>query len=163
MASIAEVRLRREKVKKLLFRGHRSQLQIAVELKVSPRTIASDVKAVLPEIEKEIDKMEKEVRPILRDFFKQTEGLLDAAWSAHDRADNSNARIGALRVIHDLLFNKVKMLQSLGKIREVAAAQREPMEIVLKYKHPYAEVEKSGDKTRVRTVGPAKKVSRKPK
>lgn len=130
MAKIAEVKLRREKVKKLLLRGHRSYAEMALQLKVSLRTVSCDVKAVLPEIEKEIEKMSRDVETVLKDFLKQMEGAFDAAWAAHDRAgDNTNAKIKALRIIRDILCDKVKIMQSLGIIRELAPAQREPIKV----------------------------------
>jgi len=49
--------------------------------------------------------------------------VIPNAWAEYHRADNSNARIGALRVVMDATMKLIDVLQSLGKLEKIAEAR----------------------------------------
>lgn len=119
--------IRRAALKKLLMRGYHSQEDYSKILNVSISTIKRDIAVVESELEEELKK--ENISALLKDFSLQNQGAYEEAWETYKKSKHPNARIGALRLIHEFQQDKIKILQSIGIIREVAPAERKSIEI----------------------------------
>lgn len=128
-----------------MMRGYHTQEELAASLKVHRGTVARDLIVIRKQLKKELDKQKFE--DILRDFLMQIQGTYEEAWRTYAKA-TSPIKVRALRLIHDIQANKIKVLQSLGVVRELAPALREPFEVRLKYEHPYTKKRKKRKKAK---------------
>lgn len=122
-----KVLIRRAELKKLLMRGYHSQEEYSKLLNVSVSTIKKDLDIVQNELFEGLNK--ENIEKILNDFKLQNQGAYEEAWETYKKSKHPNARVGALRLIHEFQQDKIKILQSLGIIREVAPAERKSITI----------------------------------
>jgi Trp operon repressor len=122
-----KVLIRREELRKLLMQGHPTQEKLAKILNVSVSTIKKDM--LIIETEKENLLTKENMSALLTDFLWQNEGAYQEAWETYKKSKHPNARIGALRLIKEFQGDKIKIMQSIGIIREVAPAERKFIEV----------------------------------
>jgi hypothetical protein len=108
-------------------RGYHTQEEYAKLLNVSVSTIKKDLDIVQNELFEGLKK--ENIEKILNDFNLQNQGAYEEAWETYKKSKHPNVRVGALRLIHEFQQDKIKILQSLGIIREVAPAERKSIEI----------------------------------
>lgn len=108
---MSKIKIRREKVKTLLIRGIK-QTAIAKELGAGLRTIKRDVAAIRDELKKEIKS--KKLEDILADFVIAEDGVYNEAWKTYYNATEESTKTRALRIIHSIISDKIKILQGLG-------------------------------------------------
>ena len=130
-----KIRIRREQVKRLMMLGAFSQEKAAKELKVNRATIIRDIKAIQEEMREMIKTIDLDT--MLSEILLKMDERQKEAWKLFVQGKNEHARINALRLTQNIDIEKIKVLQSLGIIRELAPAQREP--ITIEFKKPYWE------------------------
>jgi Trp operon repressor len=122
-----KVIIRRANLRMILMRGYHTREELVKRLNVSSATISRDMEVVQKELEEELKK--EDMIKLLNDFKLQNQGAYEEAWKLFEKTKHPNAKIGALRLIHDFQNDKIKILQSLGIIREVAPLERRAIEI----------------------------------
>lgn len=120
-----KVVIRRANLRMILMRGYHTRDELVKRLSVSSATISRDMQVVQEELEEELKK--EDMIKLLNDFKLQNQGAYEEAWKLFEKTKHPNAKIGALRLIHDFQNDKIKILQSLGIIREVAPLERKSM------------------------------------
>ena len=145
----SKIRIRRGKLKKLMFSGYRSQEELAKALGVGRRTIERDMRAIEKDINKELD---KKLKIVIRNFLMRNRQKYNAAWNIFATTQNDSAKVGAIRILDDIDNNEIRVLQSVGLIRAVGPETRGP--IVVKFEKPDWAVKNGGNnKNKVSTVG----------
>lgn len=111
---------RREVVKKCMCQGLTVKQTLEVlrkrKIKAAEKTVDRDISAVKAEVRKEIEMGGLNIHEILSDFLMKYDEAYAQAWSAHRGAVSSKEKVFALRIIKDLLGDRIKILQSLGLI-----------------------------------------------
>lgn len=126
MASTQEVKKRRKQVKKYLIRGIPMK-KIADQFDVSYSTIKRDKKAIKDELKEDL--AEEPIEEALFELDATLDAVTQEYWKIYTAKvkdedgnkqpkHNINARMGALKHIKDAIFQKIKILQRLGIIRE---------------------------------------------
>jgi len=121
---------RREKIKKILCRSYHTGLEIknALEkqgIKISMRTIDRDMVEVKAQLRKEVSG--EKVEDMFENFHIQNRGLEEEMWNAFIKTGSDQAKASIGRVIHEIQMDRIKLLQSMGIIREVLPVQTEPL------------------------------------
>lgn len=127
MAASQEVQNRRKQVKKFLIRGI-TMKKIADRMDVSYSTIKRDKKAIkqgLKEdlsdepIEEALFELDATLDAITQEYWRiYSAKMKDPETGEKKPKHNINARMGALKHIKDAIFEKIKIFQRLGIIRE---------------------------------------------
>lgn len=126
MASTRRVKNRRKQVKKYLIRGIPMK-SIADKFDVSYSTIKRDKKAIKDELKEDL--AEEPIEQALFELDATLDAVTQEYWKIYTAKvedengnkvpqHNINARMGALKHIKDAIFQKIKILQRLGIIRE---------------------------------------------
>jgi len=111
----AKVVLRREKIKKMIVRGI-PNAKIIETLKVAQPTFYNDLKEIREEINASL--RTEPIEKILMELILTTDTSLSELWSLYYRTENDNVKLGAQNSIIKVMSEKIKILQSLGIIRE---------------------------------------------
>jgi len=165
----AKTKERRNRLKKLIMRGYHSQETLAKALECSRSTIERDLIIIHEEIDAELAK--EKVDDILKDFMLQTRGSYEDIQNMYSASNDDFIKLRAQKQLQELREAKIKILQSLGMIKEVAPAQREPLVFEFikpewkEEKEPAAEKEeevKNENKSSVPALGTSDTVSQQP-
>ena len=110
---------RRTKTLNYLSKGIESSVIVrdfAREFKVSEHAIRKDIQR-LPNWAPQVLQLEDD--SLAYELANNIKQVIPNAWAEYLKADNSNARIGALRVVMDATIKLIQVLQDLGKMRKV--------------------------------------------
>lgn len=110
-----KVLARREKVKQLVVRGL-TILEISEALSVSPATIKRDLSVIRQEFKELANN--RAFEEVLTDFLMNYDAVFREAWKTYFSTQNENVKLGALNLVTKIFDNKIKILQSLGVIKE---------------------------------------------
>lgn len=128
-----KLKARRRQVKEWSLEGDLTQEKMAKRLNVSFMTVARDMVAIRDEMALEIKR--DTFNKALLDFKKHSDQILSSAWGIYNNSEDDRARVAALRVVQREKSDRIRILQSLGLIREI-----EPEAItdfIVRFKKPW--------------------------
>jgi len=156
------IKNRREKLKGLIMRSYHTQEELAKALGMTRKTIQRDMEVIKEEIKTQAG--EGKFEDLLNDFMaKITASYNDVSGIIAGSADE-NVKLKGQRLLNELRESRIKILQSLGIVRELAPLERKA--VVVKFVKPeWMTNENSGDenKPELPAVQNTEEVSQQPK
>jgi len=126
MATKHEIEKRRTKVKTLMIRGL-TEKEIADKLNVSRSTIARDKRALKDKLKDNLD--DEPIKEVLFEMDSYLESIAHEYWKMYYKdGQKENIKLGCLNSLKSVINDKIKLLQSLGIIREEPIKVEEELE-----------------------------------
>jgi len=112
----AKVQVRREKIKRLLVMGI-PNTTIMKELQLKDATFYHDISMIKSEV---LALLKKEpIENLLYEYSIMTDTVAKELWKTYHEVTNDNVKVIALNSIVKVMHEKIKILQSLGIIRQM--------------------------------------------
>lgn len=132
MGSKKVAKERRSKLKLLVMKSYHTQEELAAALKTSTKTIERDLEKIKVELEEQAGK--GEFNEVLSDFLAKITGSYNNVATIIAGTSDDRVKIKGEELLNALRESRIKIMQSLGIVRELAPMERKA--VVVRFVKP---------------------------